>query len=264
MTNGQYTPTKPDDYGPDLFNQFTIGFFEKHKDKPFVMYCPMVLTHGPHDPTPDLSSPGKKTEKGFKSNVEYMDAKVGELVAALERLKLRDNTIIFFMGDNGTAGDGKGAATELGVRVPLIVNGPGVVKSGVVSDGLVDLSDILPTLADFAGAPLPNDRAIDGRSFAATLRGESGMPREWIFSYLGPERVLRDQRWLLEGDGKFYDCGDQRDGEGYRDVTESKDAEVIAARAKFAKILEKMPAPAGEANDRGGRRARRRANRPAE
>src|SRR5687768_1561429 len=57
MTNGQYTPTKPDDYGPDLFNQFTIGFFEKHKDKPFVMYCPMVLTHGPHDPTPDLSSP---------------------------------------------------------------------------------------------------------------------------------------------------------------------------------------------------------------
>ena len=262
ITNGAYTPTTPSDYGPDLFNAFAIDFLTRRKDEPFVMYCPMVLTHSPHDPTPDPEHPGKKTAQGFKTNVEYMDAKVGELIAALDRLKLRENTIVLFMGDNGTGGDGKGTSTELGVRVPLIVNCPGIVKSNVVSDELVDLSDILPTLAEFAEAKLPDDREIDGHSFAPVLRGDANAKgREWIFSFIATERVLRDKRWLLEGDGKFYDCGDQRDGKGYKDVTKSSDAEVVAARERFDSILKKLPAPPTDPN---ARRGRRRANRGEE
>src|SRR5688500_7772846 len=210
LTNGQYTPTKPTDYGPDLFNDFLIDFMARNKDKPFLAYSPTPLTHGPHDPTPDPSKPGGKTPEGFKSNLEYLDHQVGQLLAALDRLGLRENTLIIFTADNGTAGDGKGRSAELGARVPMIVNCPGLVKAGVVSDELVDLSDVFATLADLSGASLPADHVVDGKSFAPTLRGESGNGREWIFSAIRNERVLRDKRWLLEGDGRFFDCGEKR------------------------------------------------------
>jgi arylsulfatase A-like enzyme len=246
ITNGQYTPTKPTDYGPDLFQEFLINFMSQNKDKPFLAYYPTPLTHGPHDPTPDPAKPGAKTPSGLKSNLEYLDHQVGQLIAALDRLKLRDNTIVIFTGDNGTAGDGKGTSTELGARVPMIVNCPAAVKSGVVSDELVDLSDVFATLADLSGASLPAGHVIDGKSFAPALRGESGKGRDWIFSAIRNERVLRDKRWLLEGDGKFFDCGDKRDHQGYLDVTDSKDAEVVAARERFEAILKNLPAPPEE------------------
>jgi arylsulfatase A len=108
---------------------------------------------------------------------------------------------------------------------------------------LIDFSDILPTVADLIGARLPQDIIFDGRSFAPQLRGEKGNPREWIFSYLAYDRILRDRRWLLEGDGRLFDCGESRDGTGYRDVTQSTDAEATAARKRFDKILAKLPGP---------------------
>ena len=122
-------------------------------------------------------------------------------------------------------------STELGARVPMIVNCPGTVKASDARDELVDLSDILPTLVDFAGAELPGDRPIDGRSFAPILRGEKGNPRDWIFAFIGEFRILRTSRWLLERNthhdfGRLYDCGDRRDGKGYREVTDSSDPEV--------------------------------------
>jgi len=124
----------------------------------------------------------------------------------------------------------------------MIVHCPGRVKAVGPCDELVDFSDVLPTLADLAGAELPRDWVLDGKSFAPVLRGEPG-PREWIFSCYATRRFLRDKRWLLDGDGKLWDCGTSRSGEGYKDVTKSTDPEVAAARARFAKILKGLPAP---------------------
>ena len=242
ITDGEHMPTTPDQYGPDVYCDWLIDFMRKHRSEPFLAYYPMCLTHKPWDPTPVAGSPGKKTDPGLKPNVEYMDHLVGRIVDALDELGLRDRTVILFSGDNGTAGAGKGKTTELGVRVPMIVNCPGLVKSAV-SDELVDLSDVLPTLAELSGASLPRGVTIDGRSFAPLLRGEKGSPREWIFSYLAYERMLRDKRWLLEGDDKFYDCGNRRDGKSYRDVTDSEAPEVVAARKRFREILTHLPAP---------------------
>jgi arylsulfatase A len=243
--NGELISTRPEDYGPSLFADFVIDFARRHQGQPFVVYFPMCLTHTPWDPTPDLNRPGKKTRGGLKNNVEYMDHLVGRITDALDEMKLSERTIVLFTGDNGTQHAGKAETTELGARVPLIVRYPGQVPAGVVSDELVDLTDVLPTLADFAGANLPSDRPIDGISLAPTLRGRPGTHREWIFSYLHEERVLRTGRWLLEGDGRFFDCGDRRDGSGYRDVTRSTDPEVLEARKQFEKILSKLPAPRG-------------------
>lgn len=243
MQNGRYIPTTPDDYGPDMFADFIADFMERHRDEPFCVYYPMCLTHEPWDPTPVIGKPGEKTPKGLRYNVEYMDHIVGRLLDTIEALGLTDDTVVIFTGDNGTGKAGKNTPTELGARVPLIVSAPGRTREGIVSDELVDLSDILPTLVQFAGGSVADDHHIDGRSFVPTLQGDSGEHREWIFSFLGNKQILRDKRWLLEGDGTFYDCGTSRNSAGYTDVTNSNQPEVVAARERFAKILEGMPVP---------------------
>ncbi|QDU59692.1 Arylsulfatase [Planctomycetes bacterium Pan216] len=243
MKNGEYVPTKPEDYGPEIFTDFIIDFMTENKDDPFLVYYPMCLTHTPWEPAPSKESPSGKTPKGLKYNVESMDTQVGRIVATLDRLGLREKTLILFTGDNGTNNAGKGQVTEMGARVPLIASCPKTVVSDVVSDELVDLSDVFPTVLAFAGVATPSGLEIDGENLLPTLEGSKSPHRDWIFSYLHRYRLLRDRRWLLDGEGHFYDCGDRRDGKGYRDVTESKDPEVVAARARFASILAGLPAP---------------------
>jgi arylsulfatase A len=247
LENGKYMPTKPEDFGPDLFNEFVLDFARRHKQQPFFVYYTSVLTHGPRVKTPDPDHPGQRWPAGLKSNLEYLDYLMGKLFAGLKDAGLDDNTLVIFVGDNGTAGSGKNQVTELGARVPCIIRGPGVQR-GVVSPALGDLTDFMPTLAEFSGATLPKDVIFDGHSLAPVLRGQKAKHRDWIYSHLDDGRVLRDSRWLLEiergGKGeRFFDCGDSRDGTGYKDVTGSTDPEVKAARARFAKILASMPVP---------------------
>ncbi|MEX2264032.1 MAG: sulfatase-like hydrolase/transferase [Bryobacteraceae bacterium] len=243
VENGRHVQTQPHHYGPDLYSGWIADFMKRNRERPFLAYYPMCLTHEPWDPTPVPGQPGKKTAGGLQANVEYMDHVVGKLVRALDDLGLRENTVVIFTGDNGTGKNGKATVTEKGVRVPMIVSCPGTIQQGVVSRDLIDFSDVLPTLTALSGTPLPCGATIDGRSFAPQLMGKRGNPREWIFSYLAYERMLRDERWLLEGDGKLYDCGKSRNGEGYKEVTTSSAPEVLAARARFEKILAKLPAP---------------------
>ncbi|UCC98722.1 MAG: sulfatase-like hydrolase/transferase [Phycisphaerales bacterium] len=252
VKNAQYLPTGPDDYGPDVFTDFVVDFITRHRNEPFFVYYPMCLTHGPFYVTPETvrSEQGKfeNLRSNFKANVEYMDKLVGRIVKALDASGLRENTVVLFTGDNGTGGQGKGQPTELGARVPMIANCPGLVKPSKASDELVDLSDILPTLVDFAGGTLPEGHEIDGRSFAPLLQGHNGPTREWIYSYLGDRQILRTKRWLLEDNGpghpgRFFDCGDSRDGTGYKDVTDSTAPEVLTAKKRFREILADKPLP---------------------
>src|SRR5439155_5604908 len=107
-------------------------------------------------------------------------------------LGLRDNTLLLFLGDNGTSGTitsrmgeqtvqgAKGKTTAAGMHVPLIAHWPKVIPAGKVSADLVDSTDFLPTLCEAAGVPVPMDLKIDGRSFLSQLRGQKGNPREWM------------------------------------------------------------------------------------
>lgn len=274
--NGRWLPTGENDYGPDLFADFLVDFIQRQRGQPFFIYYPMALTHGPWLPTPDTFKPGMDREKSnranFQANVQYADKIIGRLVRALDDAGVRDNTVILFTGDNGTGGDGKSTATEKGARVPLIVNGPSLVKPRGATLALADTADIFPTLMDFAGATVPAKHVVDGRSLAPFLRGERDTAREWIFAYQADRRILRTDRWLLEDNsprhyGKLFDCGPSRDGTGYRDVTNSNDAEVVAARAYFDQLLANLPAPLldhdgapNEKNDPEAKRAKRKAN----
>lgn len=252
VQNGEYIPTKPTDYGPDIHNQFVIDFIHKHKDKPFVVYYPTCLTHAPYLPTPDSKKEGDdlftSNTKNFKPCVEYLDKLIGKLVEEIEKAGLKDNTIIIFTADNGTGGKGKGQPTEKGARVPMIIWGPGYVKPRGSVMELTDLSDVFPTLCEWAGAPIPDDRPIDGKSLVPYLEGRCDTTREWIFSFIADRRIIRTKRWLLEDNsplhyGKLYDCGDSRDGTGYIEVTNSDAPEVLSAKEYLNQLLEKLPAP---------------------
>jgi arylsulfatase A len=252
VKNGEKLATTIDDYGPDIFSDFAIDFARRNKDKPFLIYYPMALVHGPHWPTPDDrpadDEKNRQSKTNWQSNVEYADKIVGKLIDALEQLGERDNTLFLFVGDNGTAGNGKGQTTEMGCRVPFIVNGPQLVRPIGACRELVDVSDILPTCCEVAGIKIPREHAIDGVSFVPYLRGEMAPLRQWIYGYLGGGRVVRTKRWLLEDNtmrsfGVLFDCGQSRDGTGYVDVTDSDTAEVQQARQKMLAILADKPVP---------------------
>ena len=254
--NGKSVPLADGEYLPDKMHNFAVDFISRHKDEPFFLYYPMSHVHTDILRTPD-SAPDSKDL--FMDNINYMDKLVGKLVAELDRLKLRDNTVIFFVGDNGVhPGEGdrstirgrrisgaKGMMLEGGSLVPCIVSWPGKIAAGKVSPNLVDFSDFFPTISELAGAKLPEGVTIDGKSFASILKGEEGTPREWIFVQLGRNWYVRESNWKLNHTGELFDMKDAP-FEEKPVATDSTDPEAIAARARLQAVLDKLDVKSGK------------------
>ena len=202
MRDGKLMETTEKDYGPDILTDYLIEFIGKNRSKPFFAYYPMLLVHSPFLETPDSKLNANrlisKSLTNFRDMTAYADKCVGRIVDALEKYGLRDRTVIIYTTDNGTSrsltypygeekrkGE-KAYATDGGTHAPLIVNCPGTVPAGTVSDDLVDFSDVLPTIADITGAKLPEVK-LDGRSFWPQCLGTKGNPRDFIFQYYYPK-----------------------------------------------------------------------------
>jgi arylsulfatase A-like enzyme len=228
VQNGKSRDDLQGKYGPDVSCDYALDFIERHKAGPFLLYFPMALVHSPFVPTPD-SEDWKKSKhennmKYFTDMVAYMDKIVGRVVGKLDTLGLRENTLILFVGDNGTDRNirskvvdrvirgGKGLTNDGGTHVPMIANLPGVIPAGKVCGDLIDFSDFVPTFAEAACAEISGDMPLDGRSFLPQLRSEKGNPREWIFCHYDPRwgnhkmrRFVRDKRWKLYTNSDLYD-----------------------------------------------------------
>jgi arylsulfatase A len=213
--NGMTKKLDSQTYMPDLMHLHLVDFLTKNENKPFFLYYSMVHVHAVIQPTPD-SKPGSDL---YSDNIAYMDKMVGKLLATLDDLKLRENTLIVFMGDNGTANlyatrgtiDGKalsgkkGSMLECGSLVPTIANWPGRVPAGKLNADLIDSSDLLPTFAELAGAKLPTKNVLDGRSFLPQLQGKKGSPKEYIYMELGNKWYVRSAQWKLTREGELFD-----------------------------------------------------------
>ena len=204
-----------------------------------------------------------------------MDKLVGHLAQELERLNLREKTLIIFAGDNGTARFGidratiggrhihgmKGTMLEGGSRVPLIANWPGTTPAGQVNHDLTDFSDFFPTLAELGGAQRPANTIIDGESFAEQIKGRKGKPREWVYVELNGNSYVRNDRYKLTNHGGLFDLRDApfKEEPVSGDTT---DAAAIAARKRLQEVLDEHPAAPGKAPPPGRQvRARQRRQR---
>tara|TARA_B110000305_G_scaffold61777_2_gene68593 strand:+ start:12555 stop:13904 length:1350 start_codon:yes stop_codon:yes gene_type:complete len=235
IQNGEVLPGEKGEYGPDVLNNFVLDFIERRADEPFFVYYPMMLPHSPFVPTPNsVGSPDPQDANPayFKDMVEYTDELVGRVVDKLDALGLRENTLVIFIGDNGTNSDitsnmidgrsikgGKGTMTDAGTRVPMIVNWPGTAPAGLVSEGLVDFSDIAPTLHALAGYEPAADRPLDGFNLVPVFKGERPTLREWSYCWYrrGKDVALvsivdqtvdafaRTVRFKRFHDGRFFD-----------------------------------------------------------
>jgi len=231
--NGEPRAYPSGSYGPAILNEFAVDFVSRHRERPFFLYYPMVLTHSPYQPTPDspkwdprTGERGNQSPSNFPAMVAYLDRMAGEFMARLDSLGLRENTLVLFLGDNGTGVDitsrfkgedypgGKGRSHARGTHVPLIASWPGRVPAGTVNGDLIGSTDFLPTLLDAAGARLPDGYPGDGVSFFPQLLGQKGRPREalyaWYASDGGPEakwEFAMSTRHKLYRDGRFFDLG---------------------------------------------------------
>lgn len=217
---------KPGQYLSDREAEEAVAFIEKHKDKPFFLNMNNYAVHTPIQAKAEVTAKYAKKPKTTQKNAKYaamvesVDDCAGRIMDALEEHGIADRTMIIFTSDNGglvgptsnaPLRSGKGYAYEGGIRVPLIIKWPGVVKPGVTSTEPVTSVDYLPTIAEVTGLNLPKGRAIDGISLAEHLssQGKQSLKREaiyWHFPHYrhnpGPYSIIREGPWKLI---KFYE-----------------------------------------------------------
>jgi arylsulfatase A-like enzyme len=243
--NGDYLPDNvtKGQYSEDMLYDYLKTFIHQNKSKPFFAIYATLLPAKPWVPTPD--DPEFKTcnsdndltmsdQKYFPSMVTYMDKIVGKVRKKLENEGIANNTIIMFTSATQTdsritstwrgqeiAGT-KTTTSKAGTNIPLLVYWPTNIAGGQKNNTLIDFTDFLPTLADVAHIPVPNNYGtLDGTSFYDNMTGVTGKDRKWVFCQwdnnplddVPVERFINDRIYKLydtvgEGNGKFYNIAD--------------------------------------------------------
>lgn len=200
------------EYNPPV-NQMTtrlteraVDFINRHKDEAFFLYLPYTQPHVP------LGVSGKfkgKSGKGLYADVLMeLDWSVGEIMDALKKNGLDENTLVLFTSDNGPwlsygnhggsnggLREGKGTTFEGGQRVPLIARMPGRIPAGKVSDQFLSALDIAPTLVELTASQMPRMNAFDGENVWDILIGKKQEHKPFYFLYSGRVEALREGRW---------------------------------------------------------------------
>lgn len=226
---------------PDRLASETVAFIEAHQNEPFLAYLSFYSVHTPLMARPDLKQKYEAKAKTVESAgpawgqersrkvrlvqdhavyagmVEAMDQAVGNVLDALDRLNLADDTVVIFMSDNGGLSTseghptsnlplraGKGWLYEGGIREPMIIRAPGITRASSVCSEPVVSTDFYPTMLEIAGLPPKRDRHVDGISLAPLLKGRSVARRSlfWHYPHYGnqggaPGGAIREVDWKL-------------------------------------------------------------------
>ncbi|MEM0967944.1 MAG: sulfatase [Verrucomicrobiota bacterium] len=190
------------------YTEEAISFLEANRESPFFLYLPHTFPHTPLYASPEFL--GKSANGTYGDSVEEIDWSTGEILQALQRLKLDEHTLVIFTSDNGSNNRNggsnaplsgtKGGTMEGGMRVPFLARWPGTLPAGVTVDELATTMDLLPTLAAYAGAALP-ERKIDGHDIRPLLAGESEAASPYEVFYYYRRRQLQAIRY---GDWKWH------------------------------------------------------------
>lgn len=193
------------------YTEHAVDFIDRHRAQPFFLYVPHTMVHVPIFVSDKFR--GKSGAGLYGDVVMEVDWSVGEILSALRRNGLDDNTLVIFTSDNGpwlsygdhagSAGplrEGKSTMFEGGYREPCVMRWPGRIPAGTTCDEFATTLDLFPTIAGIIGAEVPADRVIDGKDIWPLLAGEPGAtsPHDVFFCYYNGElRGVRDRRWKL-------------------------------------------------------------------
>ncbi len=205
-------PVDEPEYLTEALTREALDYIDRHRDEPFFLYLPYNAVHSPLQATLEDVDHFKHLDSHraiFAGMLTSLDDGVGEVLAKLRRHGLEEDTLIFFLSDNGgptaelTSSNlplrgGKGQLFEGGVRVPFIMQWKGTLPEGMVYDHSVSALDILPTAAGAAGARLGKDAGLDGVDLIPYLTGEkTSLPHEILFWRYGPQKAVRVGKWKL-------------------------------------------------------------------
>jgi uncharacterized sulfatase len=185
------------------YTDAAIDFIERHQAEPFFVYLPHAMPHKPLAPSEEFY---QSTGHGLYADViAELDAEIGRLIEAVDRLELSSRTLIMFASDNGPWYGGstgglrgmKGTWWEGGIRVPLIVRWPGVVEAGQTIEEPAIVLDLFATSLAAAEIEPPTDRAIDGVNLLPLLTSDESFAERPLYSFQGQMRTVRVGEWKL-------------------------------------------------------------------
>jgi arylsulfatase A len=206
-------------YFPDMMVRESVRFIKENKEDPFFLYVPFNIPHYPIQPDPKARARyghiDNESRREFAALVTTMDDRVGQIIEKLEELKLRDDTIVIFLSDHGHSSEersgGGGSAGSLrggkftlwegGLRVPAMISWPAGLSGGQMRPQPVTAMDILPTIAEFCDAPMP-DTVIDGKSLASVCASrDASSPHEVLYWVYKDDWAVREGPWKIVGRG---------------------------------------------------------------
>jgi arylsulfatase A-like enzyme len=200
-------------YLTDAFAREAVSFIERRKSEPFFLYLPFNAVHNPLQAADKylarFNSITDQKRKTFAAMMAAMDDAVGKVLTKLRESKLEENTLVFFIADNGgptpqtTSGNGplngfKGQTLEGGIRVPFMMQWKGKLPEGKLYEMPVIALDIHPTVVAAAGGKIPSEARLDGRNLIPYLLGETkGRPHDQLFWRFGDQTAIRSGDWKL-------------------------------------------------------------------
>jgi arylsulfatase A-like enzyme len=222
------SPIQDSRYMTQLIADESIRFIDRHKSQPFFLYAAFNAPHDPYQGPNDRDTAGnqpltyqtRRTRTAYRSMVECLDENIGRILAHLERRQLNNDTVVFFMSDNGglpvVARNApfrgfKGTLWEGGIRTPLLARWTGHFPAGILTDEMAMAMDLFPTCIALAGAELPKDRKIDGVNLLDVCRGGGKLRRDSVFfHYKAPkaseQKAMVQENWkyLLDEQGREH------------------------------------------------------------
>lgn len=249
------------------YTEEAVKFIEENKKRPFFLYLPHTMPHIPLFASENFK--GKSKRGPYGDTIEEIDWSVGEIMKALRKNNLDENTLVVYTSDNGPwklKGGRGGSANPLrgykfqtyegGMRVPCIMHWKGKIPPGSSCDEIAATIDLLPTIAGLSGVELPNDRTIDGKNIWPLISGKEGAktPHEIYFFYKGNSlESARQGKWKLRRSGKksqsieLYDlASDISESKNLARENEALTNEIIQKMNSFDEKLKNAQRPAGK------------------
>jgi arylsulfatase A-like enzyme len=262
--NREYRPQDAG-YTEDLITGHVLDFIRENKARPFFCYVPFHLIHAPMQAKDsDLAGVDAKvtdqTKRVYAAMVHALDKNVASILAELDKLGLRENTIVVFTSDNGATRDGsnlplrggKHSVFEGGTHLPTVIHWP---KGKVVSgkwDGLCGALDMFPTLMAMADLKMPQTRPLDGKNIWPALRENGASPVESYYWAWRNEDAIRTADWRMHrfaDHAELYDMkkdiGETTDvAKEHPDVVASLKTKMDAWADSMGAALTHLPPPA--------------------